>query len=50
MTNEEIIKIIESGYLPPLSYKIGPQEIEEKYKKIQLIERGILPRINWGKI
>ena len=45
MTIEEKIKIIESGHLPPLDYEIDKQEVEEKYKKIQLIERGILPKI-----
>lgn len=43
MTIEEKIKIIESGHLPLLSYEVDRQEVEEKYKKIQLIETGKLP-------
>ena len=37
MTIKEKIDIIESGSLPPLSYEIDKQEIEKKYKLIQLI-------------
>lgn len=46
MTIEEKIKIIESGHLPPLGFEIDNKtEVEEKYKKLQLIECGILPPI-----
>ena len=45
MTIEEKIKIIESGHLPPLDYEIDKQEVEEKYKKIQLIENNKLPPV-----
>lgn len=48
MTIEAKIKIIESGHLPPLDYEIGRQEVEEKYKIIQLIEHGILPPIKYN--
>lgn len=37
MTIEEKIKIIESGHLPPLDYEIDRQEVEEKYKKFNLL-------------
>lgn len=43
MTIEEKIKIIESGHLPLLDYEIDRQKVEEKYKKIQLIENNKLP-------
>ncbi len=45
MTVEEKIKIIESGHLPPLGFEVNRIEVEEKYKKLQLIERDILPPI-----
>lgn len=45
MTIEEKINIIESGHLPPLGFEIDRTEVEEKYKKLQLIEYGILPPI-----
>ena len=45
MTIEERIAIILDGRLPPLGYEVDKQEVEEKYKKIQLIEAGKLPTI-----
>lgn len=45
MTIEEKMKIIESGHLPPLGFEIDRTEVEEKYKKLQLIEHGKMPPI-----